>query len=79
VIKPFMADVLRAHGLMEEDAWISRIERGRRLTIAFGDKVAYAIKPRLMLVLERRIRHETGDPLEFFMEEMKDANSIRRL
>ena len=78
-VKPFIAHVLLDHGLTEEDAWISQIEHGRRLTIAFGDRVAYAIKAGLMMALERRLRLETGEPLEFFMEEMKDANRIRRL
>jgi hypothetical protein len=59
--------------------WISRIERGTRVTIAFADGVPYAVKPTLMMMLERRLRKETGIPLELFMEEMKDVNKIRRL
>jgi hypothetical protein len=79
LIKPFVADALHGCGLAAEDAWISRIERGRRLTIAFVETVSYRLKPGLMMGLERRLRREMGEPLEIFMEDMKDANAIRRL
>jgi hypothetical protein len=79
LIKPFIADAMRGCGLPVDDAWISRIERGRRLTIAFADTVSYTLKPGLMMGLERRLRREMGEPLEIFMEDMKDANAIRRL
>ena len=58
---------------------ICRIERGTRVTIAFGEAVSYAVKPKLMMTIEQRLRRKTGDPLELFMQDMKDANKIRRL
>ena len=79
VLKPIIADFLHARNLAEDEIWISRIERGSRVTIAFGDGISYAAKPELTLALERRLRREAGTPLELFMEEMKDANKIRRL
>ena len=78
-IKPIVAGFLRTSRLAEGDVWICRIERGTRVTIAFSDSVSYAAKPELMMVLEQRLRRETGNPIELFMEEMKDANRIRRL
>jgi hypothetical protein len=78
-IKPLLIDVLSGYGLTADDAWISQIERGRRVTVAFGDTVPYAIKPELMMALERRLRRDTGAPLEVFLQEKKDANAIRRL
>ncbi len=78
-VKPIVADSLRRQGLSENDAWICRIERGTRITIAFSNQVSYAQKPKLLMELERRLRRETGDPLELFMDEMKDGNKIRRL
>jgi hypothetical protein len=79
ILKPVVARFLHAKGQSEDDLWISRIERGTRVTVAFGASVHYAAKPRLLMDLERRLRAETGEPLELFMEEMKDANRIRRL
>ena len=79
VLKPIIASFLRTNDLGEDDIWIRRIERGTRVTIAFGDTVSYTVKPDLMMTLEQRLRRETGNPLELFMEEMKDANNIRRL
>ena len=79
VLKPIITAFLRANGSGKDEIWICRIERGTRVTIAFGDKVSYAVKPKLMMLLEQRLRRETGNPLELFMEEMKDANKIRRL
>jgi hypothetical protein len=78
-IKPILADLLCIKGLTENDAWICRIERGTRVTISFGDAVSYALKPGLIMELERRLRLETENPLELFMDEMKDSNKIRRL
>jgi hypothetical protein len=78
-IKPMIAEYLRANGYTENDLWICRIERGTRVTIAFADRVPYAAKPQLMMALEQKLREHTGDPLELFMEDMKDANKIRRL
>jgi hypothetical protein len=78
-VKPIIAAFLRENGLSEQDAWVSRIERGTRLTIAFSDGVSYSRKPALLMALETKLRGQTGDPLELFMDEMKDANKIRRL
>jgi hypothetical protein len=78
-IKPIVARFLRAQGMGEDDIFISAIDRGTRVTVAFSERVSYAAKPKLMMQLEQALRHETGDPLELFMEEMKDANRIRRL
>ncbi|HLH87349.1 MAG TPA: hypothetical protein VKX28_02720 [Xanthobacteraceae bacterium] len=78
-IKPAIADFLALAGFSEENMWVSRIERGTRVTIAFADDVSYAVKPKLMMLLERRLRESTGNPLELFMDEMKDVNKIRRL
>jgi len=79
VLKPTIANFLCEAGLGEDDVWISGIERNTRVTIAFSDKVHYAVKPELMMQLEQRLRQRTNNPLELFMEEMKDANRIRRL
>lgn len=78
-IKPTVARFLRAQGMADDDIFISAIDRGTRVTIAFAERVSYALKPKLMMQLEQDLRRETGDPLELFMEEMKDANRIRRL
>lgn len=78
-IKPIIADFLKANGLLDDDIFISRIERGTRVTIAFSENVTYKTKPKLMMSLEQQLRRETGNPLELFMDEMKDANKIRRL
>lgn len=78
-IKPIVADFLVGARLGVGAVWISRIERGTRVTIAFADEVSYAVKPKLMMMLEQRLRRETGSPLELFMDEMKDVNKIRRL
>jgi hypothetical protein len=79
VLKPIIATFLRANKLSEDDIWICQIEKNTRVTIAFSEKVHYAVKPKLMMVLEQKLRRQTGNPLELFMEEMKDANRIRRL
>lgn len=79
ILKPIVAHFLHEERQSEDDLWISRIERGTRVTIAFADSVHYAAKPRLLMDLEHRLRIESGEPLELFMEEMKDANRIRRL
>lgn len=79
ILKPIVARFLHAKGKSDDDLWISCIERDTRVTVAFGTSVHYATKPGLLMDLERRLRAETGEPLELFMEEMKDANRIRRL
>lgn len=78
-IKPIIARFLSANQLDTDDIFISRIERGTRVTVAFSEGVSYAVKPKLIMLLEQQLRHETGDPLELFMDEMTDANKIRRL
>jgi hypothetical protein len=78
-IRPIIAAFLRGKGMAEGVIFITRIERGTRITIAFENVVSYMMKPRLMMELEQHIRREAGDPLELFMEEKKDANKIRRL
>jgi hypothetical protein len=79
LIKPIIVDFLRANGLDEDAVFICRIERGNRVTVGFSEHVSYTIKPTIMLWLEKLLRRETGHPLELFMDEMKDANRIRRL
>lgn len=79
VLKPIIADFLSKNGLTENDIWISGIDRGTRVTIAFSEGISYSLKPKLMMEIEQRLRQETGDPLELFMEEVKDANKLRRL
>jgi len=79
VIKSVVTDFLRTQSLGEDDIFLSRIERGTRVTVGFASTVTYAMKPKLMLALEQQLRRETGNPLELFVEEMKDANKIRRL
>lgn len=78
-IKPVIASFLETNALHKDDIFISRIERGTRVTIAFSENVTYKMKPELMMKLERLLRCATNNPLELFMEEMKDANKIRRL
>jgi len=79
VLKPVIAEFLSQKGLAGGDLWISRIERRIRVTVAFSDAVDYAAKPGLLMELERRLRDVAGNPIELFMEELKDANKIRRL
>jgi hypothetical protein len=79
VLKPLIADFLSTNGLTDSDIWICGIERGTRVTIAFSEAISYSLKPKLMMEIEQRLRQETGDPLELFMEEVKDANKLRRL
>jgi hypothetical protein len=79
VLKPIIADFLSKNGLTESDIWISGIDRGTRVTIAFSEGISYSLKPKLMMMIEQRLREETGDPFELFMEEVKDANKLRRL
>lgn len=77
--KPILAALLGDSGFGSDDAWISRIERGTRLTIDFSPSVSYASKPTFMMQLEKRLRSAIGEPLEVFLDEVKDANKIRRL
>jgi hypothetical protein len=79
VIKPIIIGFLKSNGLDDDVIFISRIERGTRVTIGFSEHVSYKIKPKLLMGLEKVLRRETGNPLELFMDEMKDANQIRRL
>lgn len=79
VLKPIFAKYLRGNGFAEGDMWITRIERGTRITVAFTDAVSYARKPKLMMSLEVHLREVTGHPLELFMDELKDANKLRRI
>jgi len=78
-IKPLIADFLREKSLTDDDIWISQIERAIRVTVAFKETVPYNLKPGLMLALEKKLRAITASPIELFMEELKDANKIRRL
>lgn len=78
-IKPLIGGFLRENGLADDEIWISLIERAIRVTVAFKDTVPYDLKPGLMLALERKLRATTASPIELFMEELKDANKIRRL
>jgi hypothetical protein len=78
-IKPIIASFLRTNGLRDGDIFISRIEGGTRVIVGFSEHVIYRMKPKLMMTLEQQLRRETGNPLELFMDEMKDANKIRRL
>jgi hypothetical protein len=78
-IRPIIIGFLQSNGLDDDVVFISRIERGTRVTLGFGEHVSYKIKSKLLLELEKVLRRETGNPLELFMAEMKDANQIRRL
>jgi len=78
-IRPIIIGFLRANAVDEDAVFVSRIERGTRVTIGFSERVSYKIKPGLLMALEKVLRGETGNPLELFMDEMKDANQIRRL
>ena len=78
-LKPAVLEFLAGQGISAADMWITRVERGTRVTLDFSESVYYARKPKLLMDLERHLRTVTGDPLEVFMEEKKDANKIRRL
>jgi hypothetical protein len=79
VLNPIFTKYLRDNGLAEGDMWITGIERGTRVTVAFAKEISYTKKPQLLMECEVRIRQMTGDPLELFMEELKDANKLRRI
>ncbi len=78
-LKPIVADFLRQKAFPEGSLWISKIEKGTRVTVAFADNVIYNAKPGLLMALEQHLRNSTGNPIELFMDELKDANKIRRL
>jgi hypothetical protein len=78
-LRPTVNEFLAEQGVPASDMWITRVERGTRVTLDFAESVYYARKPKLLMDLERRLRRATGDPLEVFMEDKKDANKIRRL
>ena len=79
ILKRSINAFLRERGRKAGDLWITGIEKSRRVTVAFAAEVPCVLKPEMLLSLERCIRKDTGEPLELFMEEMKDANKIRRL
>lgn len=79
VLKPILAAQLCDEGLDADAGQITGVERGLRVTMAFGPGVAAQRKPALLMRIERRIRRETGGRLEVFAEEMHDQNVIRRL
>jgi hypothetical protein len=78
-IRPIVMSFLQANGLDEDAIFISRIERGTRVTVGFSEHVSYKKKPKLLMALEKVLLRETDTPLELFMDEMKDVNQIRRL
>ncbi len=75
VLAAFRADQALADG----ELVVAGVENNIRILLAFGDGVAYARKPGLLMAFEARLRAATGDRLEVFAEEMKDDNRIRRL
>lgn len=79
LLKPIVAAQLCDEGLDTDAAQVAGVERGLRVTMAFGPEVTAQLKPALLMRIERRIRRETGGRLEVFAEEMQDQNVIRRL
>ena len=78
-LAPILAGLVAENGLAEGAMEVVAVERNLRVFVAFADDFDYARKPPLLLALERRLRAATGDRLEVFAEDKKDANRIRRL
>jgi hypothetical protein len=78
-LRPILEAYRKAEGLGEDDMWISRIEKMRRVLVDFGEGVDGNRKPSMLMHLEQAVRDATGERLEFYMEELKDNNRIRRL
>jgi hypothetical protein len=79
ILKSHLQNFIKLNNLSHDDIWICEIERSRRVTISFSDNVPYRDKPSLVMRFEKFLRDITGDPLEIFVEEMRDVNKGRRL
>lgn len=78
-LQPKLVAFRAAHGLSEQDIWVTAVEKMRRVVVGFGPEVAFERKPRLLMELELEVRKATGDRLEFFMDEKTDISKLRRL
>lgn len=78
-LRPIIESFRKFAGAGEDDIWVSRIEKLRRVIVDFGENVDASRKPVMLLHLEQTVRRATGERLEFYMEELKDNNRIRRL
>jgi hypothetical protein len=65
-------------GLAAGDVRIVDLETPIKAIVAFGDGVAVAAKPHLLMQLERRL-HALEATLQLYSVEFKDLNKTRRL
>ncbi len=75
---PVIDRFLTERGLRPGDIRLLEVEKGSRVVVAFQAHIGHRDKPALLLALERACRAASGERLEVFMEEMMDANKIRR-
>ncbi len=78
-LKPLLVEFLSEREQDKDDLYLTDIENGSRVIIAFAEHIGHDEKPSLIMDLERKVRNVTGQRLEFYMAEMKDTNRIRRL
>ena len=78
-LAPVADGFLAARGLGPADLRLVEVEQASRVFVGFGEAVAPADKPGLLMDLEGALRAATGNRLEVYMQDMKDNNHIRRL
>jgi len=74
-----LAAAVRVAGLPADHLELSRLDTFDRGFILFSDAVSQNDRPALLMQVERSVRSLLGERIEFFAEEAKDANRIRRL
>jgi hypothetical protein len=70
--------VCESHGLPADAVTVNRVEHDVRVVVALRQPVAPADKPALLMRLEAAVQEAVDGRLELVLEEVKDANVLRR-